>query len=614
MSDILNLPEIIQDNASEYYTEATQELHQYILETDKGYHHLLSVDCGNGEEEMTVGRVLANLAILYPFRVANLKPTHNQFIRVALNSSTLQNQLDLVIEDLYNVLDFNELNLATATSLNYLSDLACDVVSKVGVTISIKGLIDACKLDPEIEKLLNWQSPSGTLENYEQCADEANLELISRLKAIPGEFGRLLRSEAAINKDQLRQVLVNIGVKPGLLEGELVPEPIDVSFLKGLRNVEDYYICAGGARKALTTNYKQVKDSGYLSRKLVLLVANHLIDYDNEDCYTNHGINTVVQNLDHAKRLLGRYIVTNDNNDWHLVTKDIIPSLVNQPILLRSPATCGGKNGVCHVCYGNTAVNNREIHAGIYGVLIVSEQMLQRLLSSKHLLKAKPIEVKWSDNFYTYFSVERNNIIPENMVDRIYILASDIEIDEVDDGMMANTFYVKVSGDRTRHKITSDTPLYLDSEIWEDSESENGEYVISPDPSSAVFYTSISNKDLSEALHAIFGLIELEDIEDIDSGYNRFIELLIQSDIKTPSIHIEMILRALVRDASNLLQRPDYNQIDEPQAVVLKLPQAIINSSSVTNSLAFEKVKSQLTSLDIFKKYDKGVLDAFFDM
>lgn len=128
-----------------------------------------------------------------------------------------------------------------------------------------------------------------------------------------------------------------------------------------------------------TTNYKQVKTSGYLSRKLVLLVANHVIDPELEDCGTMHGIQTVVQSADHAKRLVGRYIASEANPDWHQVDEEELMGLIEQPIALRSPATCAGHEGICHTCYGELARSNASIHAGIYGVLVISEQITQRL-------------------------------------------------------------------------------------------------------------------------------------------------------------------------------------------------------------------------------------------
>jgi hypothetical protein len=503
------------------------------------------------------------------------------------------------------------LNLAVSAASTYLQDLACLTAGRVGTSVSIKGLFEAGERDPEIKRLLNWHVPVGELDDIEKAADAAGADLIRRLKALPGEHGRLLRCGAAVNKDQLRQAFVNIGVKPGLLDGELMPEPIDTSFLHGLRNVEDFYICATGSRKALTTNYRQVKTSGYLSRKLVLLVADHVIDPDLDDCHTANYIHTLVQSPDHAKRLSGRYIKCNENDTEHLAYEEELVSLIGTKVLLRSPITCAGEKGICHKCYGELARSNSDLHAGIYGVLVLCEQITQRLLSSKHLLKARPTKIAWPDEFLEHFSVERASIIAESSIDKIYIHSDDIEMDEDEGRQSTSVFYYKATGKLTRTKITTPVPIYLDADAWENAEVDEGEATIIPVQETAIFQVPVSNTDLSEALHAIFTLIERDEIDTYNNGYMRLMELLTHSNLQTPSIHAEIILRALVRDNDNYMERPDFRAENPPYAM-LKLSPAILNSPSISNSLAFERVKAQLTSTEILKKNKAGPIDALF--
>jgi hypothetical protein len=86
-----------------------------------------------------------------------------------------------------------------------------------------------------------------------------------------------------------------------------------------------------------------------------------------------------------------------------------------------------------------------------------------------------------------------------------------------------------------------------------------------------------------------------------------------KSELRTPSVHAEIILRAMVRSTTDAMARPDFSTgPDEPPYVVLKLTPAILNSPSVTNSLAFERVKAQLTGTEILRKNTPGVLDALF--
>ena len=611
-AEVVNLVDVIMADDSVTYESYIASLHEYAVSEHRGRLAELDVDCGNGHELMTVGRVLASMILLHPYREAKIPPSTDRFMRSYLTSSLIEDHLSKTIEELYSHMDVAELSLTVSTTLCYLADLACDVTGRVGTSVSIKGIYEAAELDPEIKKLLNWTSPGGELGDMERAADEASDELVHRMKALPGEIGRLLRCGAAVNKGQLRQAIVNIGVKPGLMDGELMSEPVETSFLRGLRNVEDYYICAIGARKALTTNYKQVKNSGYLSRKLVLLVVNHFINMEETDCGTEHGVRFTIQSEDHASRLSGRYMRTAEHNDWKIYYPRALKEMIGQEVVMRSPMTCAGSDGICHKCYGEHARSNKHIHAGIYGVLIISAQLIQRLLSSKHLLKARPVKITWPDNFHEFFSVERTTILAESSVDRIYVRVDDIEDDEEEGRRATSVFYYRAGGKHGRTKVTTPVPLILDEDTWI-TDIDDGELVISPTQDSTVFHVPVTNTDLSEALHRIFGLIEREDLTNLHTAYEQFSELLTRSELQTPSVHIEIILRAMIRSAADTMARPDFSvSPDEPAYTILKLKPAIIMSPSVTNSLAFERVKAQLTSTDILRKTQSSAIDALF--
>jgi hypothetical protein len=242
-------------------------------------------------------------------------------------------------------------------------------------------------------------------------------------------------------------------------------------------------------------------------------------------------------------------------------------------------------------------------------------------LSSKHLLKARPTQIAWPEEFHQHFTVNGASIISESSVDKVFIRAEDIEEDEDEGDRLTSTFSYRVSGARGRHKVTVPVSIYLDVEAWEDAEVEDGEMVISPVNESAVFQVPISNSDLSVALNSIKNLIESD--EKLPDGsvmpprspeetYARLLELLTVTDIRTPSIHAEIILRALIRNPTDYTERPDYSQDEKPSEVVLKLSPAIQGSPSLTNTLSFERIKAQLTGTDILKKFKPGLLDALF--
>lgn len=235
-------------------------------------------------------------------------------------------------------------------------------------------------------------------------------------------------------------------------------------------------------------------------------------------------------------------------------------------------------------------------------------------LSSKHLLKARPVQIQWPEGFLEHFSIERTSIIAESSVDRMYVKLDDLEEDDEEEGMRTTTrFYYKLAGRNTRIEITTTVPLYLEEAVWSDVESEDGELIVSPSVDSAVFSIPVTNTDLSEALSRIFSLIERDEHTSLHETYSRLIELLTASNLWSPSIHAEMIIRAMVRDATDNMKRPDFSMWpEEPSYAVLKLKNAILQSPSVTNSLAFERVKAQLTSPDTLRKFEKSAIDSLF--
>ena len=610
----IDLPGIIGDPERAEYAQLLSELRATSLGADGGRYASYRVDCGAGPEDMTAGRVLANLALLFPYRVAGRPPAAGRFERGRLDVHSIAAHMDATIAELHGALEPDDLSRAVAEAAGFLSDLGCWVTSRVGTSISIKSLLEAAERDPEVGRLLRWRLPPGELGEIERAADAAATDLVARLAALPGDFGRLLGCGAAINQNQLRQALVSVGVKPGLGPGELLPEPIDASFLGGLRGCEDMYVCAIGARKALA-NEQQVKISGYLARKLVLLVAGHSIDPALPDCGTTHGLRLAVQNEWHAQRIAGRRISAGAGQPFRLHSAGELSALVGTEVAMRSPVTCGGRAGVCHACYGELARRNARIHAGIYGTLVVSHQITQRLLATKHLLKAHPIQITWPEEFHRHFTVERATIIADSGVDRVYIRLEHLgdNEDEDEEGQRtASVFSYRLAGVRGRHIVTLPVGLCLDEDAWSLAETEGGELILHPLPETTVFHVPIANTDQSALLKAIGKTIENSDAPDVTELYARLIEMLHLYDLDTPSIHTEMILRAMVRSATDPTQRPDYSGAEPPEYVLLRLNKAIFMSPSLTNTLAFQNIKAQLTGTEILLRSEPGLLDALF--
>ena len=138
----------------------------------------------------------------------------------------------------------------------------------------------------------------------------------------------------------------------------------------------------------------QVKTAGYLSRKLILLlIATQLSEV--EDC----GYTSLLPVTIKDERTFNRYTLRNYKEDIKDVTFTTIApedkdKLLGKTIYVASPITCNlsNDNKVCKKCYGKLADIN-QYHAGLAPMLVLTEQIIQRLLSTKHLLQVNAVNI-----------------------------------------------------------------------------------------------------------------------------------------------------------------------------------------------------------------------------
>ena len=170
--------------------------------------------------------------------------------------------------------------------------------------------------------------------------------------------------------------------------GRIIPLPIRSSFRDGLTTLE-YFISTHGARKGLTDTALRTADAGYLTRRLVDVAQDMIINSD--DCGTDEGIwvrrRDDVAGQDLASRLHGRVIakrvadpetgeVLAKTND--LVTLELarrIDKAQVEQVFVRSPLTCELQFGLCGLCYGMDLGRGREVELGA-SVGIVAAQSI----------------------------------------------------------------------------------------------------------------------------------------------------------------------------------------------------------------------------------------------
>ncbi len=159
--------------------------------------------------------------------------------------------------------------------------------------------------------------------------------------------------------------------------GRIIDHPVQANFREGLTALE-YFISTHGARKGLADTALRTADAGYLTRRLVDVAQDVIIN--KHDCGTRSGIwvkreeNVGGQTL--SERIAGRvlagpvahpetgeilfdvnYMLSDDDADF-------IDRLGVEEILVRSPMTCELKQGICVMCYGRDLGRGKIVQIG----------------------------------------------------------------------------------------------------------------------------------------------------------------------------------------------------------------------------------------------------------
>src|SRR6516164_11424366 len=184
-------------------------------------------------------------------------------------------------------------------------------------------------------------------------------------------------SGARGSKQQIRQLsgMRGLMAKPS---GEVIEQPITSNFREGL-TVLEYFISTHGARKGLADTALKTADSGYLTRRLVDVAQDVII---NEfDCGTADGIyvepileaGVEVEPL--RDRVVGRVslekIKDYEGNVIVEINQEITEELANamqaagiERVKIRSVLTCESRRGVCARCYGRNLATGRFVEMG----------------------------------------------------------------------------------------------------------------------------------------------------------------------------------------------------------------------------------------------------------
>ncbi len=222
------------------------------------------------------------------------------------------------------------------------------------------------------------------VEIWGSVTDKVSNAMIERMRKISFE-GKELNSLFVMsdsgsrgNKQQIRQLAGMRGLmsKPS---GEIIETPIVSNLREGL-NVLQYFISTHGARKGLADTALKTANSGYLTRKLVDVSQEVIVD--EYDCGTLKGINVtaIVENGEliepFVDRIIGRISIERvlhpDTNEVIVGINEEITEEITHMFLelgiekarIRSVLTCESNRGVCQLCYGRNLSTGALVELG----------------------------------------------------------------------------------------------------------------------------------------------------------------------------------------------------------------------------------------------------------
>ncbi|MGH7819333.1 MAG: DNA-directed RNA polymerase subunit beta', partial [Candidatus Binatia bacterium] len=299
-------------------------------------------------------------------------------------------------------------NKATVIFADRLKDIGYHYATLAGISIGIQdmvipagkaNLLDRARSEVrEIEDQYNkglitaGERYNKVVDIWAQVTDQIADEMLGQLgtEELEGPSGEKRRipsfnpiymmvdSGARGSAQQIRQLAGMRGLmaKPS---GEIIETPITANFREGL-TVLQYFISTHGARKGLADTALKTANSGYLTRRLVDVAQDSIIN--EEDCGTMDGIEItplveggeIIEGV--GDRVLGRVALEDIRDPF---SKDILVRANEEidearikridnagidRVKIRSVLTCQARRGICMECYGRDLGRGARVNVG----------------------------------------------------------------------------------------------------------------------------------------------------------------------------------------------------------------------------------------------------------
>ena len=412
----------------------------------------------------------------------------------------------------------------------------------------------------------------------------------------------MLDSGARGSKEQIRQLSGMRGLmakpqKAGAEGHQIIENPILSNFKEGL-SVLEYFISTHGARKGLADTALKTADAGYLTRRLV--DVSHDVIINEEDCGTLRGlICTDLKNNDEViatlyERILGRVsvhdIIHPTTGELIVaggdeITEEIAKKIEESPIEsveIRSVLTCESKKGVCAKCYGRNLATSRMVQrgeaVGVIAAQSIGEPGTQLTLRTFHAggvagnmganasIVAKNSSRIEFEELRTVDTVDETGESVKVVVGRL----AEVRFIDVNTGIVLST-----------HNVPYGSKLFaMDGETV-----EKGKLIAKWDPFNAVIITEATGKiEFENVIENVTYKVE----SDEATGLREIIIIESKDKTKVPSAHIMDEKGGLIRTYNLPVGGHvvvDNNQKVKAGEVIVKIPRAVGKAGDITGGL-----------------------------
>lgn len=580
------------------YNEGRVDLHAFIkIKTDVKENGVLVKKI----IDTTVGRVMFNQVV----------PKEMGYINELLTKKSLRDIIGEVVKN--TGMD------RAARFLDDIKELGFKMAFKGGLSFNLQDLtIPAEKVtllnsaQAEVDEVMNNYNMGFITNNerYNQIIDiwtRINSRLtdnvMTQLKTDNQGFNSvfmMLDSGARGSKEQIRQLCGMRGLmaKPQKSGsgGEIIENPILSNFKEGL-SVLEYFISTHGARKGLADTALKTADAGYLTRRLVDVAQDIVIN--EQDCGTLRGILTtalkdneeVVEPL--YDRILGRTTV-----------EDVIDPLTNtllvaagaeiseeiaraiessavEAVEIRSVLTCESRRGVCAKCYGRNLATGRKVQigeaVGVIAAQSIGEPGTQLTLRTFHV------------------GGTASNIAAESQINAKF--GGKLEFENIrtvdyktEDGtvqvVLGRSGEVRIVEEGTGRVImTNNVPYGSYLFVKEDQKVAKGDKICSWDPYNAVIISEFSGKVEFDAIEE--GITFREE-SDEQTGHREKVIIDSRDKTKNPAIKIvdksgEMIKNYNIPVGAHIAV--DNGEQVKTGQVMVKIPRSTGKTRDITGGL-----------------------------